>query len=60
MKVIFVSATILGFKRNLWLVVAAIFMHGIFDYLHGYLISNLDVPIWGSMFWLTDDVAAVT
>ena len=58
--VIFVSATVLGFKRNLWFVVAALFMHGIFDYLHGHFISNPGVPIWWPMFCLTYDVAAAT
>lgn len=55
---VFLAATILGFKRNLWLVVGALFMHGIFDLFHGHLISNPGVPIWWPSFCLTFDVAA--
>ena len=33
--VLLVGATVLGFKRNLWFIVVALFAHGIFDYFHG-------------------------
>jgi len=55
---VFLGATVLGFKRNLWLVVAALAAHGLFDFFHGHLISNPGVPIWWPMFCLTYDVAA--
>jgi len=56
----FMGVAALGFKRNLWLVVAALFVHGIFDVFHGNFISNPGVPIWWPMFCLTYDfVAAV-
>lgn len=54
----FLGITVLGFKRNLWLVAAALFMHGIFDFFHGHLISNPGVPVWWPMFCLAYDVIA--
>jgi len=54
----FVLVSVLGFKRNLWLVAGALFAHGIFDFFHGYLISNPGVPAWWPMFCLTYDITA--
>lgn len=54
----FIGVAVLGFKRNLWLVVAALFAHGIFDFFHGHFISNPGVPFWWPMFCLTYDIAA--
>jgi len=56
--VVFLAATVLGFKRNLWFVVAALVTHGLFDFFHGHLISNPGVPSWWPMFCLTYDVVA--
>lgn len=56
--VVFLVATALGYRRNLWLVVAALFAHGIFDFFHGHAISNPGVPAWWPMFCLTYDVTA--
>lgn len=33
----FIFVTILGFKRNLWWVVGALFAHGVYDFFHGHL-----------------------
>lgn len=55
---VFLAAAILGFKRNLWLVVGALLAHGIFDFVHGHVISNPGVPAWWPMFCLTYDIAA--
>lgn len=54
----FVLLAILGFKLNLWLVVAALLAHGIFDFLHARFIPNPGVPAWWPGFCLTYDVAA--
>jgi hypothetical protein len=54
----FVLVAVLGFKLNLWLVVAALCAHGIFDLVHGRLIRNPGVPVWWPMFCLSYDVAA--
>lgn len=55
---LFLSATILGYRRNLWLVVAALFAHGGFDFFHGHIITNPGVPAWWPMFCLAYDVTA--
>ena len=54
----FILASIIGFKRNLWLVVVALIVHGVFDFFHGYMISNPGVPLWWPMFCLTYDITA--
>ena len=55
---VFSLVSILGFKRNLWIVAGALFAHGIFDIFHGHLISNPGVPAWWPMFCLTYDITA--
>jgi len=55
---VFLGATVLGFKRNLWFVVAALVTHGLFDFFHGHLIFNPGVPSWWPMFCLAYDVVA--
>jgi len=55
---VFVVAAIVGFRRNLWIVVAALVAHGLFDLFHGYLIANPGVPPWWPMFCLAYDAAA--
>lgn len=54
----FVGLTIAGFKKSLWLVVAALLIHGAYDLVHGHLIENPGVPTWWPMFCLAYDVAA--
>jgi hypothetical protein len=55
---VFVLASVLGFKCNLWLVVGALIAHGLFDFVHGHLIQNPGVPKWWPMFCLTYDLTA--
>jgi hypothetical protein len=47
---------VLGFRRNLWLVVAALFGHGVFDVVHHLFIENPGVPRWWPGFCLVFDV----
>ena len=54
----FLGASIAGFKRSLWLVVAALAAHGVFDLVHGHLIENPGVPPWWPHFCLAYDVVA--
>jgi hypothetical protein len=54
----FMGLAVLGFKRNLWLVVGALLAHGIFDFFHGHIVMNTGVPIWWPMFCLTYDIMA--
>ena len=55
---VFLAAAVSGFKSSLWLVVAALAAHGIFDLTHAAVISNPGVPSWWPQFCLTYDVTA--
>jgi len=54
----FVLAAVSGFRSSLWVVVAALAAHGIFDFVHGAAISNPGVPSWWPEFCLTYDITA--
>lgn len=54
----FLLVSILGFTFNLWLVVGALFAHGILDFFHTHIISNPGVPPWWPMFCLAYDITA--
>jgi hypothetical protein len=55
---VFITVAAVGFRWSLWLVVAALAAHGLFDLVHGTLIANPGVPGWWPEFCLTYDVAA--
>ena len=55
---LFAGAAIAGFKRSMWVVVAALAAHGVFDWLHAPLIANAGVPPWWPDFCLAYDVVA--
>jgi len=40
------------------LVVAALIAHGVFDFVHGRIVSNPGVPAWWPSFCLAYDVGA--
>src|ERR1700687_5468584 len=42
----FLLVAVLGFKRNLWLVVAALIGQGVFEFVHRFFIDNPSVPHW--------------
>ena len=52
----FLLLAVLGFKRSLWFVAAAIAGHGVFDLVHHWLIDNVGVPHWWPGFCATFDV----
>jgi hypothetical protein len=54
----FIGVSVIGFRTNLWLVVAGLFAHGMLDLVHGHLINNPGVPVWWPAFCMTYDVAA--
>ena len=54
----FVAAAVMGFKFNVWVIVAALAAHGVFDFVHGYLVTNPGVPVWWPPFCLAYDVTA--
>jgi hypothetical protein len=53
----FAALAVVGFRRNLWLVVAALAGHGAFDFVHGRLVANPGVPAWWPAFCLAYDIA---
>ena len=55
---VFAGVAILGFKRNLWFVVAALLGHAGFDLVHEHVVTNPGVPLWWPAFCLSSDVAA--
>jgi hypothetical protein len=54
----FIVRAVLGFRSSLWVVVAALAVHGVFDLTHGTIISNPGGPSWWPEFCLTCDVTA--
>jgi hypothetical protein len=57
---VFLALAAAGFRSSLWVVVAALAGHGIFDLAHGSLIANPGVPGWWPAFCLMYDVTAAT
>lgn len=55
---LFVIAAVTGFKKGLWWVVAGLVGHGLFDFVHGHIISNPGVPAYWPGFCGTYDVVA--
>lgn len=55
---VFLAASVIGFRTNLWIVAAALIGHGLFDLVHGGLIANAGVPRWWPMFCLSFDIVA--
>lgn len=54
----FLGLSAVGFRTSLWLVVVALAAHGLYDSIHGHLISNPGVPAWWPPFCLSYDVVA--
>jgi hypothetical protein len=52
----FLILSVAGFKKNLWLVVAGLAVHGVFDFFHHLAIQNPGVPVWWPGFCLSFDV----
>lgn len=55
---LFLLAAVTGFKKRPWWVVAGLFAHGLFDFVHRSLISNPGIPVWWPGFCLTFDITA--
>ena len=55
---VFALVAFLGFKSNLWWVAAALAGHGLFDFIHGFVVHNPGVPTWWPAFCGGFDVAA--
>jgi len=55
---IFIAAAIAGWRFSLWIIVAALIAHGIFDFIHDSLIANPGVPRWYPPVCGAYDIAA--
>ena len=55
---IFIVLSIVGFKKTLWIIAAALASHGVFDFFHHALIQDPGVPIWWPGFCMSFDVFA--
>ena len=55
---VFIVAASVGFKRNLWLVAAALAAHGVQDVFHLQVVANAGVPAWWPAFCAAYDLAA--
>ena len=55
---IFLAAVVAGFKRNLWIVAAALLAHGLMDFVHAQFIVNPGVPAWWPAFCASYDITA--
>ena len=56
--VLFAATAAIGFQTSLWLVVAGLAGHGVFDLFHHALIENTGVPAWWPSWCLAYDLAA--
>ncbi len=54
----FFAVAVAGFKKNLWLAVAGLAGHAVFDFFHHLFIQNPGVPVWWPGFCLSFDVLA--
>jgi hypothetical protein len=54
----FLLLNIIGFKTRLWLVVAALAGHGVFDFFHHLIIDDPAVPPWWPGFCGAFDIVA--
>jgi hypothetical protein len=53
---VFVAFAVAGFKFTPWLIPAGLVAHGLFDLVHGYVVTNPGVPTWWPAFCSTYDV----
>jgi hypothetical protein len=54
----FIILAVVGFKKSLWIVAAALAGHGIFDVFHHRIIHDPGVPLWWPGFCMSFDVLA--
>lgn len=54
----YLVGAVVGFQRNLWILAALLAGHGLFDGVHGFLITNPGMPAWWPAFCGSFDVVA--
>ncbi len=52
----FLILAVLGFKKHFWIVPLGLAGHGIFDFVHPFVIHNPGVPRWWPGFCMSFDV----
>ena len=52
----FLLLAVAGYKKNFWIVPVALVAHGVFDFVHHFLIFNPGVPRWWPGFCMAFDV----
>ena len=52
---VFIGIAFVGFKKSLLIAAVGIFLHGVFDGLHNFMIENSGVPSFYPQFCLTVD-----
>ena len=55
---VFTFAAAYGFRRSMWVVVAALAAHGVQDFFHDDVITNPGMPAWWPQFCGAYDVVA--
>lgn len=55
---LFAALAVSGFKISLWIVVAGLAGHGLFDAIHGHLFANPGTPAWWPAFCSAYDLTA--
>jgi hypothetical protein len=55
---VFLALAITGFRTSLWIAAAALAGHGLFDFVHGELITNPGMPVWWPPFCAAYDLTA--
>lgn len=56
--IVFAALAVAGFRWTLWFAVAGLTAHGIFDFVHPYIIQNPGVPAFWPMFCSAYDITA--
>ena len=56
LAIVFTTLAVVGFRSSLWLVVAALAAHGVWDSVHDRLVSNPGVPAFWPSFCLSIDL----
>lgn len=56
--VVFAALAVAGFRWTLWFAVAGLAAHGIFDFVHAYIIQNPGVPSFWPAFCSAYDIVA--
>ena len=55
---VFTVCAVAGLRYSVWLTVAGLAAHGMFDFVHAYIIDNPGVPEWWPAFCGAYDVVA--